>query len=236
MHYMETYNASEGFFGIEDFSKDGEMLLMLDYGIYYEFATAEEWDKKHPQTIALDEVETNTNYAVIITTNAGLWRYKLGDTIQFTSKLPFRIKVSGRTKHFMNAFGEEVIIDNAEKALKHASDHTGAIIEEYTAAPIFLTNNQAGKHQWLIEFKKEPDQLSKFSELLDSKLKEINSDYDAKRKGNMALGFPKIDVLPKGSFYEWMKSRNKLGGQNKVPRLSNDRKYVEEIMRLIQKN
>lgn len=239
MRYMETYNASEGFFGIEDFHQKGEMLLMLDYGIYYEFAPAEEWGKAKPNTLSLDEVELHTNYALIISTNAGLWRYKIGDTIQFTSKYPFRIKVSGRTKHFINAFGEEVIIDNAEKAIKYACSLTGAIIEEYTVAPVYLTNKEAGRHQWLIEFKKEPDNIMQFTEALDNELKRQNSDYEAKRNGNMALEFPEVLVLPKDSFYNWMKSRNKLGGQNKVPRLCNERKYVEEILvmsNLIPKN
>lgn len=233
MSYMETYNASEGFFGIEDLSHKGEMLLMLDYGIYYEFASMEEWNKPYPKTVPLDEVELNTTYAIIISTNAGLWRYKIGDTIEFTSKYPFRIRVSGRTKHFMNAFGEEVIIDNAEKALAFACEQTAAQIEEYTAAPIYLTNKEAGRHQWLIEFRKEPNDLEYFSKCLDQKLQDINSDYQAKRKGNMALQFPQIEKLQSGTFYDWMKARNKLGGQNKVPRLSNHRKYIEEILRLI---
>lgn len=233
MNFMETYNASEGFFGIEDLSKPGELLLMLDYGIYYEFAPVEEWDKEQPETLGLDEVELNKNYAIIISTNGGLWRYKIGDTIQFTSKYPFRIKVSGRTKHFINAFGEEVIIDNAEQALKHACDHCEATIEEYTAAPVYLTNNEAGRHQWIIEFSKEPENMETFVKAFDEKLKSINTDYQAKRNGNMALEYPEFFIAPKGTFYRWMKSRNKLGGQNKVPRLSNERKYVDEILKLI---
>ena len=236
MNYMETYNASEGFFGIEDLSAKGELLLMLDYGIYYEFVPMEEWDKKFPKTVPLSDVELNTNYAVIISTNAGLWRYKIGDTLKFTSKFPFRFKVSGRTKHYMNAFGEEVIIDNAEKALAFACKKTGAIIEEYTAAPIYLTNNKAGRHQWMVEFKKNPESEKEFIQHLDEKLKEINSDYEAKRNGNMALELPKLDILPKDTFYKWLKTKNKLGGQNKVPRLSNNRKYIEEIERLLHTN
>ncbi|MBL4710376.1 MAG: GH3 auxin-responsive promoter family protein [Flavobacteriales bacterium] len=232
MNYMETYNASEGFFGIEDLNHQSELLLMLDYGIYYEFAPIGEWDKKFPNTLTLDEVELYTNYAIIISTNAGLWRYKIGDTVQFTSKYPFRIKVSGRTKHFINAFGEEVIIDNAEVALKHACEITNATIEDYTAAPIYLTNKDAGKHQWLIEFGRNPNDLSLFTHELDKKLREVNSDYDAKRKGNMALELPLIEALPRHTFYEWMKSRNKLGSQNKVPRLSNDRTYVDDILKI----
>jgi len=232
MTYLETYNASEGFFGIEDPDHPNELILMLDYGIFYEFIPMSEWGEEHPKTLGLDEVELDTNYAILISTNAGLWRYKIGDTVQFTSLNPFRIKVSGRTKHFMNAFGEEVIIDNAEKALDHACKKTGAIIEEYTAAPIYLTNQEAGRHEWLIEFKKDPDNMEEFSAAMDQYLREINSDYDAKRAGNMALEFPLVHKMPPNSFYNWMKSRNKLGGQNKVPRLSNSREYLEEILRL----
>lgn len=233
MNYMETYNASEGFFGIEDPHHPGELLLMLDYGIYYEFAPIEEWSKERPNTLQLDDLELNTNYALIISTNGGLWRYKIGDTVQITSKYPFRIKVSGRTKHFINAFGEEVIIDNAEQVLNYACEKTNAHIEEYTAAPFYLTNNKAGRHQWIIEFSKEPENLQLFRQLLDDKLREINSDYDAKRSGNMALEFPEIILAPPKTFYKWMKQKNKLGGQNKVPRLSNERIYLEEILQLI---
>ncbi len=234
MNYLETYNASEGFFGIEDPNHPTEMILMLDYGIYYEFVPMSDWNEEQPKTLGLEDVELDTNYAIIISTNAGLWRYKVGDTIQFTSLNPFRFKISGRTKHFMNAFGEEVIIDNAEHALEHACNKTGAIIEEYTAAPIYLTNQKAGKHQWLIEFRRKPDNMEEFSKELDSYLRKINSDYDAKREGNMALEFPLVQEMPSGTFFKWMKSRNKLGGQNKVPRLSNSREYLEEILRLIE--
>ena len=230
MRYMETYNASEGFFGIQDLSTDSELLLMLDYGIYYEFAPMEEWNNKFPKTLTLDEVETGVNYALIISTNAGLWRYKIGDTICFTSKYPFRFKVSGRTKHFMNAFGEEVIIENAENALAFACQFTGAQIEEYTAAPVYLTNENSGRHEWLIEFNKSPENLEAFAEALDHRLQQINSDYEAKRKGNMALEFPIIRKMERGTFYAWLKHKGKLGGQNKVPRLSNDRKFIEEIL------
>ena len=234
MNYMETYNASEGFFGIEDLNHEGELLLMLDYGIYYEFAPIEEWDKKFPATLGLDEVELHTNYALIISTNAGLWRYKIGDTIQFVSKHPFRIKVTGRTKHYMNAFGEEVIIDNAEQALEYACNLTSSSIEDYTAAPIYLTHKKAGKHEWLIEFRKKPSNLKQFTKLLDTRLKELNTDYEAKRKGNMALELPLVHSMHTRTFYNWMKKKNKLGSQNKVPRLSNTREYVEDILSMNQ--
>lgn len=234
MNYMETYNASEGFFGIQDHSDSDEMLLMMDYGIFYEFAPISEWEKEFPNTLSLDEVEKDVNYALIISTNGGLWRYRIGDTVKFTSLYPFRIRVSGRTKHFINAFGEELIIENAERALNAACEATRAVIEEYTAAPIYLTNEEAGGHEWLLEFKKAPDSLEKFTDILDAELKRINTDYEAKRKGNMALKRPKLRQMPKNSFYNWMKSRNKLGGQNKVPRLSNSREYVEGILNLME--
>jgi hypothetical protein len=235
MRYMETYNASEGFFGIQDLSTNDELLLMLDYGIYYEFAPIGEWDKKFPTTLTLDEIEIGVNYALIISTNAGLWRYKIGDTICFTSKYPFRFKVSGRTKHFMNAFGEEVIIDNAEKALEYACGFTGAIIKEYTAAPVYLTNNSSGRHEWLVEFSKDPDNIEAFAEALDHKLRLINSDYEAKRVGNMALEFPIVRKMPSGTFYAWLKTKGKLGGQHKVPRLSNNRTFVNEVLLVTEK-
>ncbi len=234
MRYMETYNASEGFFGIQDLSTDNELLLMLDYGIYYEFAPMDEWDKTYPKTLSLDEIGVGVNYALIISTNAGLWRYRIGDTICFTSKYPFRFQVSGRTKHFINAFGEELIIDNAEKALSYACHATHAVIEEYTAGPVFLTNSSSGRHEWLIEFKKMPDDIEAFAEFLDFKLKTLNSDYEAKRAGNMALEFPIVRNMPTGTFYAWLKSKGKLGGQHKVPRLSNNRKIVEEVLKISQ--
>ncbi|KAA3645206.1 MAG: hypothetical protein DWP98_11890 [Bacteroidetes bacterium] len=234
MRYMETYNASEGFFGIQDLNTKNELLLMLDYGIYYEFAPMEEWEKEYPKTLSLDEVEVGVNYAIIISTNAGLWRYKIGDTVCFTSKYPFRIKVSGRTKHFINAFGEELIIDNAEVALKYACEACDSVLVEYTAAPVYLTNDKSGKHEWLLEFSKPPSNINAFAEALDHKLMQINSDYEAKRKGNMALGFPILRQVSKGSFYKWLKTKDKLGGQNKVPRLSNDRKIIEEILKSLE--
>lgn len=233
MYYLETYNASEGFFGIQDQPNSEEMLLMLDYGIYYEFLPMENIHQENPKTLRLDEVQLNKNYALIISTNAGLWRYMIGDTIKFTSLTPHRIQITGRTKHFINAFGEELIIDNAEKGLSKACQETGAIIRDYTACPIYFEGNEAGGHEWIIEFEKKPDNLEHFTDLMDQTLREVNSDYDAKRFKDMALSRPKVHLAPDGTFYEWMKSRGKLGGQHKVPRLANDRGYVEEILKML---
>jgi hypothetical protein len=233
MYYLETYNASEGFFGIQDQSDSEEMLLMLDYGIYYEFLPMEDLHKENPKTLRLDQVELHKNYALIISTNAGLWRYMIGDTIKFTSLSPHRIQITGRTKHFINAFGEELIIDNAEKGLSKACKETGAIIRDYTACPIYFKGNEAGGHEWIIEFEKKPDNLERFTDLMDQTLREINSDYDAKRFKDMALGRPLVHLAPDGTFYEWMKGRGKLGGQHKVPRLANDRAYVDEILKML---
>jgi hypothetical protein len=233
MYYLETYNASEGFFGIQDQPNSEEMLLMLDYGIYYEFLPMEDINKENPKTLGLDEVQLNKNYALIISTNAGLWRYMIGDTIKFTSLTPHRIQITGRTKHFINAFGEELIIDNAEKGLLKACAETGAIIRDYTACPIYFEGNNAGGHEWIIEFENKPDNLERFTDVMDQTLREINSDYDAKRYKDMALARPKLHLAPDGTFYEWMKSRGKLGGQHKVPRLANDRAYVDEILKLL---
>lgn len=233
MYYLETYNASEGFFGIQDQYQSNDMLLMLDYGIYYEFIPMEEIEKEFPKSFDLSEVELNKNYAMVISTNAGLWRYMIGDTIKFTSLSPHRIQITGRTKHFINAFGEELIIDNAESALIVACRETGAIIKDYTAGPIYFSNDQAGGHEWIIEFEKHPDSITKFSELLDAELKNVNSDYEAKRKGDMALRFPTIHVASEHTFYNWLKSKGKLGGQHKVPRLANNRQYLEEIIPML---
>lgn len=232
IYYLETYNASEGFFGIQDQSNSSDMLLMLDYGIYYEFMPLDQLDKSHPKTLSLDEVELNINYALIITTNAGLWRYKIGDTIKFTSLNPFRIRITGRTKHFINAFGEEVIVDNAEKAITIACERTGATVKEFTACPVYFSGNQTGAHEWLIEFEKNPESMDFFADILDTALKSINSDYEAKRYKDFILEKPILRCLPSGTFYNWMKQRGKLGGQHKVPRLSNDREFVEEILAL----
>ena len=206
---------------------------MLDYGIFYEFIEMETYDKKNQKIVRLSEVEAGKNYAVIITTNAGLWRYKIGDTVRFTSINPYRIKVSGRTKHHMNAFGEELIIENAEDALKKVCKKTKAEIVDYTAAPIFMNGREKGAHEWLIEFKTPPKDINYFNELFDNALKALNSDYEAKRYHNMVLRPPIVRNLPKQTFYRWLKHKNKLGGQHKVPRLSNDRKYVDEILDLV---
>jgi len=234
MRYVDTYNASEGFFGIQDQVDSDEMLLMLDYGIFYEFIPMEQWGQPNPQVIPLEQVQTGKNYAMVITTNAGLWRYLIGDTVRFTNTSPYRIKISGRTKHFINAFGEEVIIENAEKAISAACQATGAIIDNFTAGPRYLDGKTKGCHEWVIEFQNPPGSLEQFTQLLDSTLREINSDYDAKRYKDIALTQPSIVAVPAGTFYEWMKKRGKLGGQNKVPRLSNDRTYLDDILEMVQ--
>jgi len=230
MNYLETYNASEGFFGIQDDPESDDMLLMLDYGIFYEFIPLENIDDEHPPVLTVKEVELNRNYAIVISTNSGLWRYIIGDTVYFTSLYPHKIKISGRTRHFMNAFGEEVMVDNTDKALMIACNKTGARVYEYTAAPVYMNSEAKGCHEWLIEFEKQPDNLQKFTTELDSALKSINSDYEAKRYKNFALEMPRVHDLKKGSFYKWFQKKGKLGGQNKMPRLSNERKYVEELL------
>jgi hypothetical protein len=235
MYYLETYNASEGFFGIQDQADSEELLLMLDYGIYYEFIPMDHFGEENPKSLDLDEVELNKNYAIVISTNGGLWRYMIGDTIKFTSLSPYRIQITGRTTHFINAFGEELIVDNAEKALSKACKETGAIIRDYTAGPIYFKDNEPGGHEWVIEFEQKPESMPHFSELLDTTLRALNSDYDAKRYKNMALVEPLIHVAPEGTFYKWMKSRGKLGGQHKVPRLANERQYLDTILEIINK-
>lgn len=228
--YSDTYNASEGFFAIQDQKNSTELLLMLDYGIFYEFLPVSNLSDGNHNTVQLADVEPGVNYAMIITTNAGLWRYMIGDTVMFTSTNPFRIRITGRIKNFINAVGEELIIDNAEKALSVACSKTGAIVNEYTAAPLFENNHV--RHQWLIEFEKKPKDFEFFSEAFDNALKSLNSDYEAKRYHNLVLKEPLIVNLKKNTFYRWMKKRNKLGGQNKVPRLSGSREYVDEILDL----
>jgi len=231
--FMEIYNASEGFFGIQDdLSLPDEMLLMLDYGIYYEFIPLDDAGEEKDTIVPLSEVALGTNYAVVISTNAGLWRYKIGDTVKFTSLAPYRIKISGRTKMFINAFGEEVIIENAEKAMSKALKATQAELVDYTVAPAYMEGGKSGCHEWLVEFSVPPNDFSTFVDILDKSLREDNSDYDAKRAFDLVLSLPKVHQLSKGTFYEWMKSRGKLGGQHKVPRLSNNREYVEEILKI----
>jgi len=228
--YYEIYNASEGFFAIQDHNNSNELLLMLDYGIFYEFIPMETYGTKHEKTIRLSEVEVDKNYAIVITTNAGLWRYKIGDTVKFTSTDPYRIKITGRTKHHINVFGEELIIENAEEALKKVCKKTKAEIIDYTAAPIFMKGKEKGAHEWLIEFKTPPSDLDYFNELLDNALKSLNSDYEAKRYNNMTLNKPKIHIARPNLFYDWLKQNNKLGGQHKVPRLSNSREYLDKLL------
>lgn len=230
LNFYEIYNASEGFFGIQDQSHSKDLLLLLDNGIFYEFIPMEEFESANPRVVQLPDVEIGKNYAIVITTNGGLWRYIIGDTVKFTSKDPFRILVSGRTKHFINAFGEELIIENAEEGLKRACTETGAIIKEFTAAPIYMEGKNKGAHEWLIEFEKMPNDLQRFAEQLDLSLQAINSDYEAKRYKNMTLNPLKLNVAKENLFFDWMKSRGKLGGQNKVPRLANNRDYIDGLL------
>jgi len=230
--YYETYNASEGFFAIQDQNDSDELLLMLDYGIFYEFIPMDTYGTKNEKVIPLFEVEKGKNYAMIITTNSGLWRYKIGDTVRFTCIDPYRIKVTGRTKHFINVFGEELIIENTDQALKSVSQKIGCEIRDYTVAPVFMKGRDKGKHEWLIEFKSNPSSLSYFSELLDNALKSLNSDYEAKRFKNITLEMPKIISAKSGLFNEWLKNKGKLGGQHKIPRLSNSRDFIESLLKL----
>ena len=230
MHYMETYNASEGFFGIQDDPTDSSLLLMLDYDIFYEFIPMDEIDNEHPTVVPLSGVQTGRNYAMVISTSCGLWRYLIGDTVTFTSKNPYKFIITGRTKHFINAFGEELIIDNAEKGLQFACEQTGAEVLEYTAAPVFMDNHAKCRHQWVIEFAKAPEDLDLFASLLDKKLQELNSDYEAKRSRDITLQHLEIIPARQNLFNQWMKSRGKLGGQNKVPRLSNSRRVIDELI------
>jgi hypothetical protein len=230
INYLEIYNASEGFIAGQVGPDDDGMLLFTEHGIFYEFMPVEEYGKEKPNTIGLSDVQTGKNYALIISTTGGLWRYLIGDTVTFTSINPYKIKVSGRLKHYMNAFGEEVIVDNSDKAIAIACDKTNAMVSDYTAAPVYFSENNNGAHEWLIEFEKEPDNIIAFIYELDNALKEINSDYEAKRHKDIALRQPIVRVLPKGTFTKWLKSKGKLGGQHKVPRLSNDRTILEEIL------
>ncbi len=234
INYLEMYNASEGFFAAQDDITAEGMLLMCEHGIFYEFMPVEEWDKEAPRTLQLNEVELGKNYALVITTNGGLWRYLIGDTVQFTSLQPFRIKVSGRVKHYMNAFGEEVIIDNSDKAIAEACARTGAAVKDYTAAPVYFSEADNGAHEWLIEFEREPQSLQAFTLELDAALKRCNSDYEAKRYKDIALRLPQVQAVPAQTFERWLRHKGKLGGQHKVPRLSNDRTTLEEIKSFVQ--
>ncbi len=234
MHYMETYNASEGFFGQQDDLNDPAMMLMLDYDIFYEFIPMEELHHEHPTVVPLTGVEIGQNYAMVISTSCGLWRYIIGDTVTFTSKNPYKFVITGRTKHFINAFGEELIVDNAEKGLDYACKQTGAEVLEYTAAPVFMDNHAKCRHQWVIEFAKDPDDMARFADLLDQKLQEINSDYEAKRYKNVTLQHLEIVKAQHNLFNTWLKAKGKLGGQHKVPRLSNSRRYIDELLQLNQ--
>lgn len=230
INYLETYNASEGFFGIQDDPQREDMLLMLDYGIYYEFIPLENLNDENPQSISLKEVAVDKDYALLISTNAGLWRYLIGDTIQFTQIHPYRFIISGRTKHFINAFGEELMVHNAEKALQQACKLSNTEIIDFTAAPQHIANGKKAYHEWIIEFKQPPENLNNFIYQFDNALKSVNSDYEAKRYKNMILEEPKVHIATSGLFFKWMKKRGKLGGQNKVPRLSNSREYLEQLL------
>ncbi len=230
--YYETYNASEGFFAIQDTNDSLDLLLMLDYGIFYEFIPMNKFDGENSVAIPLSKVELHKNYAMVITTNAGLWRYLIGDTVEFTSLNPYRIRITGRTKHFINVFGEELMVENVEKAMQHACLQTEALVNDFTVAPVFMKLDTKGGHEWMIDFKKQPKNLEYFTELLDNALKSVNSDYEAKRYHNLTLAMPKINVAKPGLFYKWLKNRGKLGGQHKVPRLSNTRDFMEELLEM----
>lgn len=234
MHYMETYNASEGFFGIQSDPGDASMLLMTDYDVFYEFIPMDEYGTEHPTVLPLEDVELDKNYAVLISTSCGLWRYMIGDTVKFTSRQPYKFIITGRTKYFINAFGEELIMDNAEKGLAYACEQTGAEIKEYTAAPVYMDSKAKCRHQWVIEFAKAPNDLKKFANILDKRLQELNSDYEAKRFHDITLQHLEIVVARPNLFNDWLKMKGKLGGQHKIPRLSNSRKVIEEMLELNQ--
>lgn len=235
MHYMETYNASEGFFGIQDDPADQSLLMMQDYGVFYEFILMSETDNPHPTVIPLEAVETGKNYAMVISTSGGLWRYQIGDTVRFTSLFPHKFVISGRTQHYINAFGEELMVDNADKAISTVSRLTGAKVKEYTAAPLFMLDKAKGLHQWFIEFEKRPPSIDQFAALLDKSLQELNSDYEAKRYREISLQPLQVVVAQKGAFYEWLKQKGKLGGQHKIPRLCNDRIHIEQLLGINKK-
>ena len=232
MHYMETYNASEGFFGLQNDPSDPAMLLMVDYDVFYEFIPIEEIDNEKPNVVPIQGIEIGKNYAMLISTSCGLWRYLIGDTVKFTSKNPYKFVITGRTKHFINAFGEELIVDNAEKGLAYACEKTNSEVLEYTAAPVFMDDKGKCRHQWLIEFLREPEDLNEFAMILDRHLQEINSDYEAKRHKDITLQHLEIIKARKGLFNDWLKAKGKLGGQHKVPRLSNSRENIEEMLKM----
>ena len=232
MNYLETYNASEGFFGIQNDFADPSMLLMIDYGVFYEFIPFEELDSPSPKAVPLWDVEIGRNYAMLISTTCGLWRYMLGDTVRFTSKDPYKFVITGRTKHFINAFGEELIVDNAEQGLAKACAETGAQVSDYTAAPVYMGADARCRHQWLIEFSQMPDSLERFTEILDTSLQQINSDYEAKRYKDITLQSLEVVVARPNLFNDWLKGKGKLGGQHKVPRLSNSRDYINELIEM----
>lgn len=234
VNYLEIYNASEGYFGVQDdLSLYGEMLLMLDYGVFYEFVPLDQAHLTHPDSVSLADVEIDKNYALLISTNSGLWRYRIGDTVKITSKYPFRIRISGRTKHFINAFGEELIVENAEIGITEACKQCGITIKDYTAGPIYMAENRKGAHEWIIECDTLPASKETFVKTLDETLRKVNSDYDAKRQADLALSLPVVHFVDTGTFYKWMKKREKSGGQHKVPRLANDREYIEDILAFI---
>lgn len=234
MRYMNIYNATEGFIGLQDLKESEAMLLMLNYGIFYEFIPVEDFHSDNPKVVDLSGVETDKNYSLVISTNSGLWRYKIGDTVRFTSTQPYRFIISGRTKHSINIFGEDLFIDHAEKALAEACNQTGSILENYTAAPRYYSGRKKGCHEWVIEFSESPEDMEEFTELLDKHLQAINDDYASKRQANMAIERPVIVPVPQGTFYSWLKKNDKLGGQFKVPRLSNSREFVEDILAVKQ--
>ncbi|MBX0291910.1 GH3 auxin-responsive promoter family protein [Hymenobacter sp. HSC-4F20] len=238
MHYLEIYNASEGYLALQDEPDSEDLLLLLNHGIYYEFLPQDQWEAAEPRAVGLEDVQLGRSYALIISTNAGLWRYKIGDTVRFTSLAPYRIRISGRTKHFLNAFGEEVVVENADAAIAAACAATGTTVRDYTAAPIYFATHDGGSrggHQWVIEFTQPPADTSQFAEVLDTTLRQLNSDYDAKRHRDLALLPPHLTMAPAGTFEQWLAGRGKLGGQHKVPRLSNSRELLEELLGQLRK-
>ncbi|WP_185864395.1 GH3 auxin-responsive promoter family protein [Blattabacterium cuenoti] len=234
MNYYDVYSASEGFFAIQDQKNNRDLLLLLNHGVFYEFLPVEEIRNDNPKIISIENVELHKNYALVISTNAGLWRYIIGDTVKFTSLSPYRISISGRTKHYINSFGEELIVENVERAINQTCLKTNSIIHEYTVGPIYMNENKSGAHEWIIEFEKPPKNLDKFKYILDEELKSLNSDYEIKRYKDIILRPPILKVVRNGLFYDWLKYQKKLGGQNKIPRLSNDRRYIDSLSLLLK--